>query len=521
MSLRLSTVCVRSLAALAALALLFQPRVVAQSTPLTVISKDGRRALPTTTIGDQEFIALDDVAAMFQLSVREDALGAVTATYKGRTIVVTPDQALASVAGRLVVLPTTPRRAAGGRRWLVPDEFLRAVTLVYDAKIDLRKASHLVLVGDLRVARVQVKWDSSAQGSGRLTVDAIPRVASAVTRDGDRLLVKFDGDAIDLTTPNVVLPSGVIQSARADLATLVLDLGPRFVAFRATNTSTDSAARVVIDVTQGPEPPVPPPVSSQAPQAPAPADAALPPLLLPGGAPVTTSIRTIAVDPGHGGDDEGSHSADGAKEKDLTLAVARKLKAVIESRMGVRVLLTRDDDRAVRIDDRTAVANNGKADLFISLHANASLRPALSGASIATASFDDASRASARELAPERVAAAGGGSREIDFVPWAVAQLPHLERSHTLAAIVEQQFRGRIPLAARAIEEAPFRVLESANMPAILIEMGYLTNPDQAKKLTANEFQNAFVQAAFDAIVRFRDALDDERREGAARGGRQ
>jgi N-acetylmuramoyl-L-alanine amidase len=256
-------------------------------------------------------------------------------------------------------------------------------------------------------------------------------------------------------------------------------------------------------------------------QPPAPPASPLPDLgsLLPGGANFT-SIRTIVIDPGHGGDDEGAKSGDGAKEKDLALAVARKLKAAVESRMGVRVLLTRDDDRAVSIDDRTAVANNGKADLFISLHANASLRPAVAGATIATAFFDAQSQSSARELAPERVPAAGGGSRQIEFVPWQVAQIPHLRQSTALAMILEQQFHGRVPLAARALESAPLRVLESANMPAVLIEMGYLTNADQARLLAGAEFQTTLVQALFDAVVRFRDALDDEHRESPARGGR-
>jgi hypothetical protein len=86
-------------------------------TPITVLSKDGRRTLAITLVNDQEFVAVDDLAAMFQLAVREDALGALTIAAKDKTIVLT-DQALASVAGRLVSLPAPPARA--GRRWLVP-----------------------------------------------------------------------------------------------------------------------------------------------------------------------------------------------------------------------------------------------------------------------------------------------------------------------------------------------------------------------------------------------------------------
>jgi N-acetylmuramoyl-L-alanine amidase len=509
-----------AVAVLAALAVAVTSGIIAQSTPLTVLSRDGRRTLAITPVGDQEFVSLDDLAAMFQLSVREDGLGAITATYKGRTIVLTPDQPLASISGRLVTLPAPPRRSAS-RRWLVPVEFIRALTLVYDTKLELRKPSHLVIVGDLRVPRVQVQYDPSTS-YGRLTIDATPRTIGTVTREGDHLAVKFEADAIELVASNIQFPAqGLIQSVRQiDASTIAFDLGPRFGTYKATSTLSETSAHLAIDLSGQAQ--APPPESATATPQPPPPTSPLPDLgsLVPGATANFTSIRTVAIDPGHGGDDDGAKSADGAKEKDLALAVARKLKAMIETRMGLRVLMTREDDRAVSIDDRTSVANNGKADLFISLHANASLRPALSGASIATAFFDAQSQSSARALAPERVAAATGGSREIEFVPWQVAQIPHLQQSTTLATILAEQFRNRIPMAPRPIESAPLRVLESANMPAVLIEMGYLTNADQARRLSGVEFQNTIVQALFDSIVRFRDALDDEHREAASKGTR-
>ena len=145
-------------------------------TPLTLLSKDGRRTIPLTLVNNQEFVAVDDLAATFQLAVREDALGALTVTYKNKTIVLT-NQALASVAGRLVSLPAPAARV--GRRWLVPVEFIgRALALVYDTKLELRKPSHLLIVGDLRVPRIAVRYDSVAPG-GRLTIDATPRAAAS------------------------------------------------------------------------------------------------------------------------------------------------------------------------------------------------------------------------------------------------------------------------------------------------------------------------------------------------------
>jgi N-acetylmuramoyl-L-alanine amidase len=227
------------------------------------------------------------------------------------------------------------------------------------------------------------------------------------------------------------------------------------------------------------------------------------------------AIRTIAVDAGHGGEDAGVKGEGGMAEKELTLAVARRLKAAVEARLGIRVLLTRDEDRNVPIDERAAIANNSKADLFISLHANAALRGTPSGASIHVAAFNTAQEKQAK-LAPERLPTFGGGLRDIELVEWDLAQLRYLDQSTELARIVREQFDGRVPLDQHQPTEAgPFRVLESANMPAVLIEMGYLSNADQETALGGAEFQNTFVQAVMDAVVKFRDYLERQRADGA------
>ena len=471
---------------------------------LTVLSKDGRRAVPTAMVGDQEFVGLDDLVAMFQLTLREDALGALTVSYKGKTIVLTPDQALASVSGRLVSLPAPPSR--NGRRWLVPEEFIsRALALIYDQRLELRKPSHLLLVGDVRVPRLALRYESVAANAGRLTIDATPRTPSTVTQDGDHLTVKFDADALD--APNPLLPPPPAQSLvtgvrLVDATTFAIDLGPRFAGFRSTSQPMDTTLRLVLDVlaqaqTETPALPTPAPVQPQ------PGPPEIPPAFGQG----SSVIHTIAVDAGHGGDDDGVRTADGVKEKDLALAIARRVRAIVEARLGLRVLLTRDDDRNVPMDERASLANNNKADLFISLHANGSMRPTTGGAAIYCAAFDKDAAQTAAAGGTERLPTFGGGQRDIEMVPWDLAQTRHLAQSEAFADMLQQQFRDHVPLASRPIDRAPLRVLESANMPAVLIELGYLTNPDQAKLLTGDTFQNTAAQAIFDAIVRFRDTL--------------
>jgi N-acetylmuramoyl-L-alanine amidase len=481
-------------------------QVAGQSAPpstLTLVSAEGRRSLPTAMVNDREFVALDDLAAAFQLSVRQEA-GAITVTYRDATIVLTPDQPLASVAGRLISLPAAPTRSGG--RLLVPLEFIsRALAPLYDRRLDLRRPSRLIVVGDLRVPRITLAHEPLAN-SARLTLESTPRTASTVVQEGNRLTVRFDADALDLQIPSVA-SQGFIQALRlVDNVTLAIDLGPRFAAYRASTQTSDSAARLTLDLLSltadatGASPATAaatPSTPSTFGAPPGPADPRLfgqPPL----------TMRTLVIDPGHGGDDQGVRGP-GVTEKDLTLSVARRLKSLVEGRLGIRVLLTRDDDREVPLDRRTAVANNNKADVFISLHANASPRGG-SGASIRVAAFDAEARARVGQPS-ERVAVFGGGARDIDLVIWDFAQVRHADRSMEFARILQQQFASRVPLDRRPIGQEPFKVLESANMPAVLIEMGYLTGAQQAQLLQSAEFQTTFTQAVFDALLQFRERL--------------
>ena len=410
----------------------------------------------------------------------------------------TPDQALASVAGRLISLPAAPARVGG--RWVVPLEFIsRALSPIYDTRLDLRSASHLLVIGDLRVPRVAIRYDPLGNGA-RVTMDATPPTTSTVAQENNRITIKFDADAVDPAIPAIPLQGlapTVLAIRTLDPSTLAIELGPRYAGFRASTQNVDAVTRVVIELT------APTPTETASPP---PATAPAPSGDLPVFGQQVPAIRTVVIDPGHGGDDLGTSGPEGLLEKDLMLVVARRLRNALEGRLGARVLLTRDDDRRVPLDERTSVANNNKADVFLSLHANGSPRPATTGASIYVAGFSDTDRAQAA-LPPARVPAFGGGSRVIELVLWDLAQIRHVEQSTELARILQRELENRVPLDARPVEHAPFRVLESANMPAVLIEMGYLTSPDQEKQLAGAEFQSLFVQAVADAVLKFRDFL--------------
>jgi N-acetylmuramoyl-L-alanine amidase len=203
----------------------------------------------------------------------------------------------------------------------------------------------------------------------------------------------------------------------------------------------------------------------------------------------------------------------GALEKQVTLDVGRRARTLIETRLGIRVILTRDEDRLVRLDERAAVANNSKAELFISLHANAALVPTVSGAEVFALGLDREGEEARRSAEADSVAlpVLGGGTRLIDVIRWDMAQAAHIEASSVLASMLEEELRTRVPMGPRPLQQAPQRVLVGANMPAALIEMGYLTSAPQEKQLTSAEFQTALTQALYEVVLRFRTYLEGRR----------
>ena len=485
---------------------LLQAQGTPPPSPLTLVSRDGRRPIPTTMVGGQELIALDEVAALFQVAVREDRLaGGLTLTYRGRTILVSTDQPMASVGGRVVALPSAPVRS--GQRWLVPVEFLpRALGPIYDVRIDLRRPSRLLLVGDVRVPRVTARIDAAGPPT-RATIEISPAAPVTVTAEAGRVVVRVDADALDLGLP--AGGGGLIDQIRGgDQPTAVaVVLAGRAGPARAVPSEAGGITRVAVEVA-----PAAAADAAPAPAAPAPAPPPAPAVAALLYAP-RPALQTIVIDPGHGGDDLGARGAGGTEEKRITLEVARRLRALIETRLGVRVILTREDDRRVSLDDRAAVANNNKADLFLSLHLNAAPVSDVAGAEVFHLRLDDEGEEARRAAETEAVSlpVLGGAERTLDVIRWDLAQARHVETSAALAAMLGEELRGHIPMAARPRLEAPLRVLTGVNMPAALIEMAYLTNEEQERRAQSDAFQNAVAQGIYGAVLRFRSHLEARR----------
>ena len=346
----------------------------AQGPSIAVVSREGRKPLPVTTINNQDYIAVDDVNTAFATTSREDRLaGGLTITARGRSIVLTENQNVVSVAGRLVTLPSPPVRRDG--RWFVPADFLpRALAAALDTRLDLRRSARLLIVGDLRVPRVVARIDAGANNVA-VTFDITPNTETRVNAQQGRLIVQFDADVLDLSIP-LVPPQGFLQNVTPGdtPTTIALILGPRYALHRVTTSQPDAGSgRLTIDLM---------PATTDV--APAPAPPAAAPdtrLVIPTRGP-STGLRTVVLDPGHGGDELGTQGAKGTLEKEITLSVARRLRTLIESRLGLKVFLTREDDRTMSLDERSAFANNHRADVFLSIHANSAVRPSIKGAEV-------------------------------------------------------------------------------------------------------------------------------------------
>ena len=228
---------------------------------------------------------------------------------------------------------------------------------------------------------------------------------------------------------------------------------------------------------------------------------------LPSGKP----LERIVLDPGHGGSETGAIAPGGTNEKDVTLAIAKILKRFIEDQLGIRVFLTRDGDSTVSLEERAALANNRKADLFVSLHCNASWSKEAHGSETFILSLKSTDT-EARKLAffentfeeeDERKQAPAVENDDLKMILWDMAQVEYLKESASLAELVQKELNILLGTKDRGIKQAPFRVLMNVAMPAVLVETAFLCNGQESQMLKNDEFQRKIAYAIFLGIKRY------------------
>jgi N-acetylmuramoyl-L-alanine amidase len=461
-------------------------------TPTRVILRTpaGERPITVVQQGAQTWFPADEVVAALGGRVARDPEG-FKASLNGVEVSFATDSRYIIIRDDLVELPEAP--TVIDSRPYVPWQFFQ---------VFLRRAQG-----------VDVAWDPVG-----LTLEAKPLARAAVTAtasvvdlDGLTKIVIQLSEKAEYTIKRergfyVVQVNAMVRSTAPELPVdnpLVTRLEFREdqirIALKSEQVTGNSYRlenpfRIVIDLQQG--------VALQ--------PGALPPSLKL--APVEQpGVRTIVIDPGHGGKETGAIGPAGTMEKDVVLTVSRRLAAILERRLNARVILTRTTDDSLTLDDRTAIANQYRADLFISVHLNASVVRDARGTETyflsLEASDELARRAAERENASPSASRAAGGA-DLRLILWDLAQQEYLRESSRLAELIQNEMNVLAGIRGRGVKQAPFKVLVGATMPAALVEIGFVSNPEEEARLASEEFQNRIAETLATAIERYKNEYE-------------
>jgi N-acetylmuramoyl-L-alanine amidase len=219
-------------------------------------------------------------------------------------------------------------------------------------------------------------------------------------------------------------------------------------------------------------------------------------------------VARIVIDPGHGGHDPGAQGK-GLNEADLTLDIALRVEALLQAD-GLEVVLTRRADVYIPLEERTAIANRENADLFLSIHANASRNSAAQGVETYFLSF--ASSPDAEAVAARENSASAGDMHNLPDIIKAIALNNKLDESRDFAAMVQEALVSRLRRSNKevrnlGVKKAPFVVLIGAGMPSVLAEISFLTNRQELQLLKAHSYRQRIAEALHASVMRYRRSL--------------
>ena len=448
---------------------------------LRVVSQRAAAEIPVRRFEGADMVALDELAAAVGATVTPGRGERQVAVRIGdRVVRFDAGRSFVSVDQATRVLRNPSRRRSG--RWFVPLDFVARVLpdLLSGSRYDGADRV-LVVAGDYPALEVDLAPQPDAT---RITLRTTAPME--IEERSGRLVVRIAAPFLETSFVGAAPRDGVVE--RVDLQRgrhdyrLTIRTGRNFGRLRQHRSpgrfaldliragTTASSSGEVLTARSLPEADRPRPAP-----------------------PRSRDIRAIAIDPGHGGSDRGAAGRAGISEKEVTLAVARALRDRLVEEYGfdvADVVLTRSDDREVSPDDRTMTANAAGADLLLSIHLNASPNPNDSGAVVYHHTAGAADRRS------------GGAAA---FVPWNQAQYGQVAASRAFAEEIAAGLAS-LPLGADGVAEAPLRVLSGAAMPAVQVELGYVTSPADARWLRDPAFPASAARALATGIVRYRAA---------------
>ena len=464
-----------------------------------VVTFEGRELpVPVTAAAEGPLVALAPLAERLggTLVVEKDGQSA-TLTLEGKEIVLGVGSTIATVADEIVSLPQPVVRGAGGLQ--VPLALLRKTYgSILGYGFDWRPDEGRLVIGPRGAREIPVVLDVvHLQGvtTVALQFPEIPRYS--VDQQPGTIVVQMVSDRLQTPPVRQLPPEALVEG---------IDFGPQQIRLRlregakAESYTLDNPFRLVFDIHE--------------------TSAAVTPAAPLSAPPARRSgVRTIVIDPGHGGAESGAVGRAGTMEKALTLLLGRELRDSLERRLGVRAILTREADALVPLDSRPATANQNKADLFVSIHLNSSIGSGAHGAETYFLSNRPSDPRAARAAALENVEQSLGTDtpQELEMILWDLAQSYHMAESQRLASMIQEELNTTLQLRDRGVKQAPFRVLVGAAMPAVLVELGFVNNPDEEAKLNTPAYRTQLIDSLTRAIGRYK--MQVEGQEAAAQAG--
>ncbi|HJQ40156.1 MAG TPA: N-acetylmuramoyl-L-alanine amidase [Thermoanaerobaculia bacterium] len=468
----------------AVLAVALASIVLAQTSgPATLRTPAGDRPFTYVLQSGQTYVSASEVTAALGGTIAPDSNG-FKVTINNVVSAFGPDSRFGVVRDDLIEMPVPPISIEG--QPFVPWQFfqgLLAKTSAMDVAWDAN--AHLLLVRPQPQGVVDVQASvANVQDISKVVLTLSAPAEYSIVKEQLAYVVRFRTPIRAPFAEQAVEDPWIakLQFAGNDLRIQLT--APDVV---ADAYKLDNPARIVLDFRKAAAP-----VPGQLPTLPG-----VKPQELPG-------IRTIVIDPGHGGKEVGAVGPDGLLEKDVTLAIARKLAASLATKTGARIVLTRDDDALVSLDQRTALANQYKADLFLSVHLNSSVGKVAKGSETYFLSVEASDELAKKAAETENASAAASPTSDLKLILWDLAQQSYLDESSRFAQAVQEEMNAATGVANRGVKQAPFKVLVGATMPAVLVEVGFISNPEEETKLKSDEFQNVMVEAMTRAVQRYK-----------------
>ncbi len=446
--------------------------------------------LPRILVHLQPYLPLIDLLEWMDLPYSESAsAGLVQISIGSNILKLNRDRNAVMINGTMVALPSPVLHYEG--RWLIsPDFVVRVLNRVLTEKIMVGGSGNRYCLGSLRFNRVNARGVKTDQGS-RIVVQMTAQSEAEIRKEQDKMIFSFGVTPVDPVHEDFQyrdsLVNGVVFEEAPASGQLVVYLADRALQTRVTHIPDQSV--YVLEVS--------------------PANSAARSSQDRNSVSGTTAASSLAngirkhlvvIDPGHGGTDRGAQVKEGLFEKEITLLVARKLRWMLQSRLGLNAVLSRNEDQTVSLEERAVEANAARADLLVSIHLGnwSHGRESRSYTYVNRIASLEPSKASGESVET-------GESNRIQFLPWNRAQSLSLNRSIQLAGLIQAELNRSINGgdASLTYRRAPLKLLSSLAMPAVLLEIGNTREPAFQQAITDDQFQTTVALGILAAIEKY------------------